>query len=64
MIERLVLRLNSTYGLVPPTCGPVRHAPPAHDRPNSAAIPNCSMALPPQPMGLAPRDKAVTSMLV
>ena len=37
MIERLVLRLNSTYGLVPPSSGHVRHTPASHDRPNNVA---------------------------
>ena len=36
MIDRLVLRLNSTYELVPPSRDLVRHALAAHDRPNSA----------------------------
>jgi hypothetical protein len=35
MVERLVLRLNSTYGLVPPSCDHVRHAPASHNWPNN-----------------------------
>ena len=37
MVERLVLRLNSTYGLVPPSCDRVRHAPASHNWPNNVA---------------------------
>jgi hypothetical protein len=36
MVERLVLRLKSTYGLVPPSCDRVRHAPTSHNWPNVA----------------------------
>ena len=36
MVERLVLRLNSTYELVPRSRDSVRHALAAHDRPNGA----------------------------
>ena len=36
MVERLVVRLNSTYGLVPPSCDRVRQAPP-HNCPNNVA---------------------------
>jgi hypothetical protein len=37
MVERLVLRLNSTYGLVPPSCDHVQHAPASHNWPNNVA---------------------------
>ena len=37
MVERLVLRLNSTYGLVPPSCDRVRHTPALHNWPNNVA---------------------------
>ena len=37
MVERLVLRLNSTYGLVPPSCDRVQHAPASHNWPNNVA---------------------------
>ena len=37
MVERLVLRLNSTYGLVPPSCDRGRHAPALHNWPNNVA---------------------------
>jgi P22 tail accessory factor len=36
MIDRLVLRLNSTYELVPRSRDSVRHVLAAHDRPNGA----------------------------
>ena len=37
MVERLVLRLNSTYGLVPPSRDYVRHEPGSHNWPNNVA---------------------------
>ena len=37
MVERLVVRLNSTYGLVPPSCDRVPHAPASHNWPNNVA---------------------------
>jgi hypothetical protein len=37
MIDRLVLRLNSTYEQVPPSRDFARHALAAHDRPNNVA---------------------------
>ena len=37
MIDRLVLRLNSTYGLVPPSCDRVRHAPASRNWRNKVA---------------------------